>query len=602
LILVRTLLGLVLSLIVLFAIWYWWVSGLTDPFFVPDLSELRAALGTVAMILLTIAVAQAPAVLAGSLAGERERGVLQLLLTTAVSPREIVLGRLLGKLSQLGMILLAGLPLLALLVQWNGLGLAHLAAIVLLLATVSLGGGGLGVGASVVSRRGRDALLAVYVLMLILILSPLFTVLGLPVAIARWLESINPYFSMNQLIAGVGLPGALATSGIWFMAGLAGLAVAALRLRKSCLAATGMVPVSSRKRRIPPVSERPMLWKELYIERVGTLGRFGRWLGVMITISIGLGSLVLAAIIVWSLLVRPEPELSGWASGLLGLMLSGSAAAAMGCVLQWGVGLRAAVSVASERERGTWDSLLLSPLEPGEISRAKLYGSLHALRHMAGAMVLAWTLGVIFEAVSIRSYVTWVAGNAAGCALMAAIGVRASLSLPTATKAMTWTIGLWLAAQALIAFVALSIIALVMMSCIALWSAAVQYNLIPVNSPPWFPMSWNTGWPLATDLVSLAITLMIVADTALRFDRIAGRMAGGVVATTVDAWLHGRSLRPVLLPGRQKPAAKSPASNAPELVASAPAAQGLRDESRREQSVGTVAGSIQGCRAGESSA
>ncbi len=44
-----------------------------------------------------------------------------------------------------------------------------------------------------------------------------------------------------------------------------------------------------------------MLWKELYIERVGTLGRFGRWLGVLLTVGIGGGSLVLAGIIVWGL-------------------------------------------------------------------------------------------------------------------------------------------------------------------------------------------------------------------------------------------------------------------------------------------------------------
>ena len=81
------------------------------------------------MILLTIVVVQAPAVLAGSLAGERERGVLQLLLTTAVTPREIVSGRLLGKLSQVGMIVLAGLPILGILFAWNGLGFLDLAAV-----------------------------------------------------------------------------------------------------------------------------------------------------------------------------------------------------------------------------------------------------------------------------------------------------------------------------------------------------------------------------------------------------------------------------------------------------------------------------------------
>ena len=72
----------------------------------------------------------------------------------------------------------------------------------------------------------------------------------------------------------------------------------------------------------------------------------------------------------------------------------------MGWLLQWAVGLRAAVSIASERERGTWDALLMSPLEPGEIVRAKLFGSLYALRWMVGAMILAWTLAVVVGAVS----------------------------------------------------------------------------------------------------------------------------------------------------------------------------------------------------------
>ena len=102
-------------------LWIWWLSYslATRACFTGLHSGDRSA--TAATILLTIVVVQAPAVLAGSLAGERERGVLQLLLTTAVSPREIVSGRLLGKLSQVGMIVLAGLPILALLAAWNGL-------------------------------------------------------------------------------------------------------------------------------------------------------------------------------------------------------------------------------------------------------------------------------------------------------------------------------------------------------------------------------------------------------------------------------------------------------------------------------------------------
>jgi len=570
LIVVRTLVGLSLALCVLFLIWVWWLSGLTDPFFIPDVAELRTALSAGVMILLTIAVVQAPAVLAGSLAGERERGALQLLLTTAVSPREIVLGRLLGKLSQVGMVLLAGLPLLALLVAWNGLDLLQAATIGLLLAAVTLGGGGLGVGASVVSRRGRDALLTVYILMLSLTLSPLLSWLGLPREISEVLASFNPYLSVSHLVWSWEVMPALSTSGFWLLTGLAGTAVAAWRLRRSCLASTGTVPRASRRGRVPPLGERPMIWKELYIERVGTLGRFGRLLGVSITAFIGLGSLVLATIIVWSSFVRYATEWNSWATNLLGMLVGGFAGTLLGWVLQWGVGLRAAVSIASERERGTWDALLMSPLEPGEIGRAKLYGSINALRWMAGAMVLAWTLGMVFGTVPIRDYVTWVAGNAVGCAFMAAIGVRCSLSLPTATKAMTWTLSLWLAGQAVIAFIAISIIAIVMSVCLAGWAVALQYYLVPSNSRPWFPMTWGTAWPLTSDLVTLLITILIVADTALRFDRIAGRMAGGAVATTVEAFLHGRSRRPVLLPGRKRAPAKAPPTDSAELPETAP--------------------------------
>jgi hypothetical protein len=40
--------------------------------------------------------------------------------------------------------------------------------------------------------------------------------------------------------------------------------------------------------------------------------------------------------------------------------------------------------------------------------------------------------------------------------------------------------------------------------------------------------------------VYLVLTLVLVADTGLRFDRLAGRMAGGRVATAVDRLIHGK--------------------------------------------------------------
>ena len=154
---------------------------------------------------------------------------------------------------------------------------------------------------------------------------------------------------------------------------------------------------------------------------------------------------------------------------------------------------------------------------------------------------------------------------------MAAVGVRCSLSLPTATKAMTWTLSLWLVGQVLIAFIAISIIAIVTTFFVVAWSVALQYYLIPLNSPPWFPISWSTAWALTTDLVTLVIAILIVVETGMRFDRIAGRMAGGTVATAVDAFLHGPSHKAILLPGRQRRARKSVLPDPAEPLATAPA-------------------------------
>jgi ABC-type transport system involved in multi-copper enzyme maturation permease subunit len=315
-----------------------------------------------------------------------------------------------------------------------------------------------------------------------------------------------------------------------------------------------------------------MLWKELYIDRVGTLGRFGRWLGILITALIGGGSLVLGILILSPLVSPGGADFSLWAMNVLTVSLSDANGRFMGWLLQWAIGLRAAVSIASERERGTWDALLMSPLKPGEIVWAKLSGSLNALRWMAGAMVLAWTLAVISGAVGPRDYVSWIAANATAGALMAAIGVRCSLSLPTATKAMTWTIGLWVGSSAVVAFLAISVISIGCLFFIALYMMAVQYGFVSIRTPPWFPMPFGIAWPISFDLITLLVMFLIVLDTSLRFDRIAGRMAGGAVATSVDKFLHGHTLEPVFLPDKKSRVTKKAPAVLPDLVP--PAASG----------------------------
>ncbi len=140
LIVVRVLAGLAMMGIALIVVWFWWMSQAVDSGYLP-FYILRWGLATVEGMLLTIALVMGPAVLAGSIAGEKERGVMGLLLTTRVAPREIVLGRLTGKLSQVVMVLLAGVPAVVALASLLGIGPVYLAVSLLLPAAVAFGGG-----------------------------------------------------------------------------------------------------------------------------------------------------------------------------------------------------------------------------------------------------------------------------------------------------------------------------------------------------------------------------------------------------------------------------------------------------------------------------
>jgi hypothetical protein len=75
-------------------------------------------------------------------------------------------------------------------------------------------------------------------------------------------------------------------------------------------------------------------------------------------------------------------------------------------------------------------------------------------------------------------------------------------------------------------------------------------GLIAPSAPPWFPMSFSLAWTLSTNAVTLLIALLIVIDTRLRFDRIAGRMTEGKIAIALDGFIHAQGMGPVLLNGQ----------------------------------------------------
>ena len=543
LILVRALAAIAVLGVSLVVVWWWWLNQLTDPLHSPY-EELRFGLIAIMGMLVAIALILGPAVLAGSLAGDKERGALALLLTTRVNSREIVTGRFVGKLTQVGMILLACLPALVWVGGLVGFSLLHLSIAILLPAAVAFGGGGLAVISSTLSRRARDSLLAVYFVDLLMLLAPLSRALGLPSAGIEWLSALNPFVCLDNLVYFEDSTLALESILLWLLIGVGGIVLASWRLRPTALGQTRDERGPRKGHRqlwVPPIQEnRPMIWKELFIERVGSLGKFGRWVGTLLVVGLLGGTTTLAGIILWHD-VHGDPNFwGGWANAALENSI-GSTGMLLCFLIQWGIGLRAGVTISSERERGTWDSLLTSPLNGGEIIVGKVWGSLYALRWLILAAWFAWSVAAGLGVITTIRAGDLISRTLVEGAFMAAVGVRTSLQCNSATRAMSITIGIWLAAFVALGVGAAIIMVTVVLMCNSVLIVGSQLGIAPPPTALWFPLSGPVAWPLAIHSLYLGVTLALIADTRLRFDRLAGRITEGELSIAVDKFIHGQA-------------------------------------------------------------
>ncbi|WP_449241430.1 ABC transporter permease [Desulfoscipio gibsoniae] len=111
----------------------------------------------------------APAVAAGAISGERERRTYDLLLVTKASLTGIVLGKWLASLAYLLFLVLAALPLLAVVYLFGGVPPGILLVAVLICFLTGLGYGALGLCLSSLLRRSQAATIVSLVLVFTLI-------------------------------------------------------------------------------------------------------------------------------------------------------------------------------------------------------------------------------------------------------------------------------------------------------------------------------------------------------------------------------------------------------------------------------------------------
>jgi ABC-type transport system involved in multi-copper enzyme maturation permease subunit len=397
-----------------------------------------------------------PALTAGAITEERERKTLPFLLATDLRNHEIVLGKLASRLALVLLLLIASLPVLAV-VQFMGgvdpgLVLAGFAA----LGVTAFSVAGLSLLASVICRRTRDAIVLTYLVMFLYVaLVPLFHTV---VEYNRWnsfpstvgwrspltlddvlygLTAGHPGYALSRVLR-TGRPDLVVLDVLrdyaLFHALVFGLAVsvAVLRLRQLGTEPERPTPAVTEKAvptsaPHPPVGDYPMFWKEVHTDR-GLAGR-------------GVTYLLVGGVVMASLLLLPWDRRESWESlsralnawtRILTVILS--------CVLFLQVAVRAAGSVRGEKDRDTYDSLLTTTLTSSEILWGKWLGSLAGSRTLFFGLGVVWFVGLFGTGLSFFALPGLLIYVACCAAAMASIGLWFSVICTTTLRALTATL------------------------------------------------------------------------------------------------------------------------------------------------------------------
>lgn len=109
-----------------------------------------------------------PALTASSVSGERERQTLELMLTTTMEPRDIILGKLWSSLTTMLLLAVSALPIQSLVFVYGGITIADIATLFLCYGIVALFTGGIGMFYSSMLKRSTVATVSTYVTIVLL--------------------------------------------------------------------------------------------------------------------------------------------------------------------------------------------------------------------------------------------------------------------------------------------------------------------------------------------------------------------------------------------------------------------------------------------------
>ncbi len=444
---------------------------------VPDMADLAGIFFTWFMgSQFALALLLTPAYTAGCIAEEKDRRRVDFLFATDLEDQEIVLGKLIARVANLLVLLMAGLPVLAFVQFWGGvdpeLVLVGYAAIGLTVVSIA----SFSIYQSVRARKARDAIVTTYFFLfayfglsyvaLALVTTktiPLFQILfgsgWNPLSsLVRAVASGNILFVQSELredlVAGkkitTVLPGIFLRYALFhLLVTLTFTAAAVAQVRRRSL--TEALPRAKRSKgpsRVEHwfhVGDDPMMWKELCIDRGLSFNRFGKaFVGLIV-----LGSFLPA---VWNLgwvfwqAWYPSPNRVFYANSLLETLGHAindwvrQVGIAVACLTILGAAVRAASSVSGEHEQQTLDSLLASPLRISSILLAKWASSIWSVRWGVLWLCLVWTIGIVMGGLNLVTLPWLILCWFVYAAFFSALGLWFSVRTNKTLTATVWTL------------------------------------------------------------------------------------------------------------------------------------------------------------------
>jgi ABC-type transport system involved in multi-copper enzyme maturation permease subunit len=500
-----------------------------------------------------------PAFVAGAITDEKRRGTLQYLLTADLDTRHVVLGKLIGRVAQVGLIMLSGFPLFFVMAGFGGVEPATLviATLTLLAPLFALCAGAM--LASVLCRQTYEAILLLY--LIVWVVAPL-----LHYGPLQYLHPLNVLQHAWAPFTDIDWPDLLVRLGIeilaWVVIGGVCLALAVRYLRRVYIRELETSPTDKSRFlafQRPPVGDDPIRWREVHVEspvpRVFVailLFVVPLWIVPFLIVYLVarltgrplrrlslLPSIVLVAVLttlssgflLWLCLpagatftgftqalthfdvrrlqaMMPDPNKTPdwfWLQGLIVMLLFSL----------W-VGILCSATVTGEREKQTWEAALLTPLSARQLVRSKLWGVLASMRwFLLAYAVPALLLSVAGGLGALAWTVVWLAVTAVAIYFIGAVGVWCSVRFRSSWVSLMITMLLgYLGGLLLYLLVtpAILILALLFILLLFIIDSVLQtgWGLVAASSwPAWWPV-----WKVAS-CICLAAAFFLAARTLL---------------------------------------------------------------------------------------